>query len=108
MWKGTSRGALAPVPDSFDFCPFSEIRVLSNPNPRNEHEHRPPRPRNQICPSGRNDLTLCTTWKFGVLEYPEAVRVCAMRRHLRNLGTSLNLIILWAAGPILSFSPFIL
>ena len=43
-----------------------------------------------------------------LLEYPEAVRACAMRRYPRNLGIFLILIVFWAVRPILSFSHFVL
>jgi hypothetical protein len=46
-----------------------------------------------------------------VLEYPEAVRACAMRRYPRKLGTFLFFIVfLHSSGcrPILYFSPFML
>ena len=65
-------------------------------------------PKNII--SDQDVLFMSTFWGH-LLEYPEAVRACAMRRYPRNLGTFLILIVfLHSSGcrPILYFSLFIL
>jgi hypothetical protein len=60
---------------------------------------------------GKGAYVLGKWSKPRLLEDPEAVRVCAMRRHLRNLGTLLiSIVFLYSSGcrPYLYFSPFIL